>query len=279
MKVVLCARNVKAAQKAVRSLPAPVMSQVRIQKLDLSDMASIEVAAKAIIEREGTIDVLLNNAGVMALPKREATAQGLELQFGTNHVGHHMLTRLLLPIITAKGRIVNVASTAHSMSDINFNNLNYDTTPGIEERKYTPWGAYGQSKLSNILFAKALSDKLKAAGSDIKTISLHPGVIATNLWRNTPRWTRPLLRVFITDKNESQGAATNIYCALVTESEFNGGEYLSDCQITEPNENGRDDTGRLRENLWEATEDIIRKNGFSLPEKLVAKPESVASIQ
>jgi len=252
---------------------------VRIQKLDLADMASIEIAAKEIIETEGTIDVLLNNAGVMATPKREATAQDLELQFGTNHVGHHMLTRLLLPVITAQGRVVTVASTAHTMSDLNFQNLNYDTTAGMEGRKYTPWGAYGQSKLSNILFAKALSDKLKEAGSEIKTISLHPGVIATNLWRNTPRWTRPLLRLLMTDKNEAQGAATNVFTCLVNEKEFVGGEYLTDCQITEPNENGRDDTGELRGKLWDATEKIIQKNGFSLPESLVSKPECVTSAQ
>ena len=186
MKVVLCARNLDAAKEAVRTLPGSVQSNIRIQKLDLADMASIEAAAKEITDTEGKmgsgIHVLLNNAGVMAPPKRQATAQNLELQFGTNHVGHHMFTRLLLPSMNKDGRIVTVASTAHSFGKLNFQNLNYDAD-AKEERSYSSWGAYGQSKLANILFAKGLSDELKQAGSGIKAVSLHPGVIGTNLWR------------------------------------------------------------------------------------------------
>jgi len=269
MNVVLCARNLQAAEEAVRSLPTSLQSNVRIQKLDLSDMSSIEMAAKEIIETEGNIDVLLNNAGVMATPKREATAQNLELQFGTNHVGHHMLTRLLLPNINTEGRIVTVASAAHGMGKCDFQNLNYDTIEGREERRYSAWGAYGQSKLSNILFAKGLSDKLKEAGSDIKTVSLHPGVIGTNLWRHIPKYIRPVVNTLMTDKNVEQGAATNVYCCLVNSSELEGGEYLTDCCITEPKENGTDDTGTLRKKLWTATEDMIQGKGFALPENLL----------
>lgn len=269
MKVVLCARNMQAAEDAVASLPKSLQANVRIQKLDLSDMASVELAAKEIIEKEGKIDVLLNNAGVMAPPKREATAQNLELQFGTNHVGHHMFTRLLLPSINENGRIVTVASTAHSFGQLNFQNLNYETDGTKEERTYSSWGSYGQSKLANILFAKGLSDELKQAGSSIKAVSLHPGVIGTNLWRYSPKWTRPLLNAFFTDKNVEQGAATNVYCCLVDGDEFEGGEYLMDCNIKEPNQYGKDETGSLRKKLWIATEDLIQKNGFTLPENVV----------
>lgn len=253
----------------MQSLPKSLQSNVRIQKLDLSDMTSIELAAKEIMETEGGIDVLLNNAGVMAMPKREGTVQNLEMQFGTNHVGHHMLTRLLLPNINTEGRIVTVASTAHSMGKLDFQNLNYDTIAGEDTRKYTPWGAYGQSKLSNILFAKGLSDRLKEAGSDIKTVSLHPGVIGTNLWRHIPKWVRPLVNTIMTDKNVEQGAATNVYCCLVNSSELEGGEYLTDCCITEPKENGKDDMGTLRKELWTATENMIEGNGFALPGNLL----------
>eukprot|EP00527_Entomoneis_sp_CCMP2396_P005040 CAMPEP_0198146532 /NCGR_PEP_ID=MMETSP1443-20131203/29729_1 /TAXON_ID=186043 /ORGANISM="Entomoneis sp., Strain CCMP2396" /LENGTH=337 /DNA_ID=CAMNT_0043810523 /DNA_START=139 /DNA_END=1149 /DNA_ORIENTATION=- len=262
MRVVLCARNLEAAKEAVASIPKSLQSSVRIQKMDLSDMASIESAVKEIIQTEGKIDVLLNNAGVMAPPKREATAQNLELQFGTNHVGHHMLTRLLLPNINENGRIVTVASTAHSFGNLNFRNLNYDNDGTKDARTYSSWRAYGQSKLANILFAKGLSDELKQAGSNIKAVSLHPGVIGTNLWRYSPKWTRPFLNTLVTDKNVEQGAATNVYCCLVDEDEFKGGEYLMDCNIKEPGQDGIDDTGYLRKNLWAATEDIIQKNGF-----------------
>jgi WW domain-containing oxidoreductase len=266
MNVVLCARNVQAAKEAMeKNLPASLQKKVRIQPLDLSDMNSIQAAAEEIKRTERNIHVLLNNAGVMAPPKRERTVQGLELQFGTNHVGHHMLTRLILPNMVDSGRIVTVASTAHAFGQLNFDDLNYETA----ERGYSPWGAYGQSKLANVLFAKGLSDKLKAEGSRIKSVSLHPGVIGTNLWRYTPKWTRPFLNAFLTDKNAEQGAATNVYGCLVDGSEFEGGEYLVDCQISEPNQNGKDESGSLRQKLWNATEGMIEKNGFQLPRDLL----------
>ena len=172
--VVLCARNIESANKVVDSLPSSLREKVRIQKLDLADMKSIQAAADEIIEKEGKIDVLLNNAGVMSPPKRETTAQALELQFGTNHVGHHLFTRLLLPVIEEGGRVVTVASTAHSFGQLNFQNLNYDPDNTEEKRDYTAWGAYGQSKLANILFAKGLDDRLKKAESSIISLSLHP---------------------------------------------------------------------------------------------------------
>lgn len=278
MDVVLCARNVAAAQEAItRYLPVSLRSKVRVQHLDLADMKSIQAAAEEIIQTEKKVDVLLNNAGVMAPPKRESTVQGLELQFGTNHVGHHMLTRLLLPCMNENGRIVTVASTAHSFGQLNFDNLNYETSAGAAtknrfvERKYSPWGAYGQSKLANVLFAKGLSDKLKEEGSRIKSVSLHPGVIGTNLWRYTPKWTRPLLNALLTDKTVEQGAATNVYCCLVDGNELEGGEYLVDCKISEPNEFGRDASGTLRQKLWDATEQIIESNGFSMPGSLLGE--------
>jgi len=285
MKVILCARNTKAAEEAIQSLALPpsLEQNIIIQTLDLSDMASIQTAAREIVEyvekEEGStkqIDVLLNNAGVMAPPKREPTAQDLELQFGTNHVGHHMLTRSLLPSMNQEnGRIVTVASTAHSFGQLDFRNLNYDDAgtdagAGVTERDYSAWGAYGQSKLANILFAKGLSDKLQEQGSGIKAVSLHPGVIGTNLWRNMPRWSRPLVNFVMADKNVEQGAATNVYCCLVDGEAFKGGEYLSDCQILEPsNQYGKDEMGTLREKLWKATEGIIQDKGFDLPENIL----------
>lgn len=267
MQVVLCARNVQAAKETIeKSIPVSLQKKIRIQQMDLSDMNSIQSAAEEIIRTEKKVHVLLNNAGVMAPPSRETTVQGLELQLGTNHVGHHMLTRLVLPCMVDGGRVVTVASTAHAFGQLNFDNLNYETT---SQRGYSPWGAYGQSKLANVLFAKGLSDRLKAERSHIKSVSLHPGVIGTNLWRYTPKWTRPLLNAFLTDKTVEQGAATNVYCCLVDGDEFEGGEYVVDCKISEPNQYGKDLNGSLREKLWNATEDMIEKNGFQLPVDLL----------
>ena len=271
MKVVLCARNLEAANEVVDALPSSLRKNVRIQKLDLADMNSIQSAAEEITQKEGKaggIHVLLNNAGVMATPKREATAQDLELQFGTNHVGHHMFTRLLLPVMNEGGRVVTVASSAHSFGELNFQNLNYETDGTKEKRKYRAWGAYGQSKLANILFAKGLGDKLQSVNSSIKSVSLHPGVIGTNLWRYLPKWTRPFLNALLTDKNVEQGAATSVYCCLVDGNELEGGEYLSDCQIVEPKQSGQDESGSLRKKLWNATEKMIEENGFVLPKPI-----------
>eukprot|EP00592_Proboscia_alata_P003110 CAMPEP_0194372742 /NCGR_PEP_ID=MMETSP0174-20130528/21128_1 /TAXON_ID=216777 /ORGANISM="Proboscia alata, Strain PI-D3" /LENGTH=326 /DNA_ID=CAMNT_0039151433 /DNA_START=285 /DNA_END=1261 /DNA_ORIENTATION=+ len=261
MKVVLCARNTEAAQQEISTMSGA--DRIRVQELDLTDFRSIAAASREIIETEGSVDVLLNNAGVMAQKEREETSQGLEMQFGTNHVGHHYLTRSLLPVINRGGRIVTVASTAHTMGDIDVSNLNY--TPGVSDRKYSPWGAYGQSKLANILFAKGLQDRLNESDrADVKSVSLHPGVISTPLWKHNNFLVRAASKLF-SDKNVDQGAATNVFCCLVEPSAFEGGEYMVDCQTATPNTMGQDSTGIERTKLWDATEAIIAKAGFDLP--------------
>merc|ERR1712127_402268 len=113
-----------------------------------------------------------------------------------------------------------------------------------------------------------MGDKLNE-GADIKCVSLHPGVIGTNLWRYTPRWTRPVLNAIVADRNTEQGAATNVYCCLVDGKAFEGGEYLVDCAIAEPKEFGRDSMGTLRKKLWDATEQLIEGKGFELPKTLL----------
>ena len=121
-------------------------------QVDLADLDSIKEACEQIARTEGRVSLLLNNAGVMATPQL-TTKQGFELQVGTNHLGHHALTRLLLPIMDDDGRVVTVASTAHTMGQVDTTDLFFK-----EGRKYSPWGAYGQSKAANILFAKGLAD-------------------------------------------------------------------------------------------------------------------------
>jgi len=232
--------------------------------MDLADLSSIQNAVNDILSKGKKIDVLLNNAGVMATPKRMETAQGFELQFGTNHVGHHMLTRLLLPHMNDGGRIVTVASTAHAFGNIDVKDLNYNT----KERSYSPWGAYGQSKLANILFAKGLNDRLQARNSDITCISLHPGVIRTNLWRYSPSIFQPFTRL-IADKSMEQGAATSMFCCLADSSAFTGGDYIVDCKISTPNNNGQDLDETMRNALWDETEKMIAEAGYVLPDELV----------
>lgn len=260
MKVVLCSRDVSKGEEARSSMSAK--ENIRVQKLDLTDLDSVKNAVKDIESTEGSVDVLLLNAGVMATPY-ELTKNGFELQIGTNHIAHHYMTRLLLPSIKSGGRIVSVASTAHSMGDIDTDDLNYK-----KGRNYTPWGSYGQSKMANILFAKSLTDKLQEVKSDILSVSLHPGVIKTELWR----YGSSILRFatnLIADKSIEQGAATNVFCSLVDSSSIKGGEYFMDCAEASPNNLAQDNSKARRSKLWSTTEELIAEAGFHLPKKLL----------
>jgi len=262
MKVVLCAQNVTKAQQVIDKFDDSIdKTSIRIQRLDLSDLNSVRQAAEDISQFEGQIDVLLNNAGVMAIPSKELTSQGFEKQLGINHIGHHYFTRKLLPSVKPNGRIVTVASTAHTMTKtLEIDDLNYDS------RIYTGWDAYGQTKLANILFAKELQDRLATEGSDIKSVSLHPGVIKTNLWRYTTggNFFVDTLTTLFADRNTDQGAATNVYCCLVNGSELQGGSYYIDCMEGYPNVNARDESRILRRRLWKKTEELLTEAGFGL---------------
>ena len=260
MKVVLCARNLESAKQVKESLSTEKQSQVDIEHLDLSSLASVKTAAENISNKHPTIDCLVNNAGIMALPKREITVDGIEMQFGTNHVGHHYLTRLLLPRMSDHGRIVNVASTAHQMAK---SALQEDWES--KENSYTAWGAYGNSKLSNILFTKQLQKELKKENSSIEAVCLHPGVIASPLWKHTlPSLLRPIVYLFA-NKSVEQGAATTAYCALSRRIE--NGAYYDDCSPAKPSTAA--DSDELQQSLWKYTETVLAEKGCNLPSKLV----------
>jgi NAD(P)-dependent dehydrogenase (short-subunit alcohol dehydrogenase family) len=193
----------------------------------------------------------------MAPPRRLETQQGIELQFGTNHVGHHYLTRLLLPNMAKQGRVVTVASEAHRYSG---------SVDDWQPSSYSGWSAYGRSKLANILFSKRLQELLTQDSSEIQAVSLHPGVIATNLWQYIPRIVRPLTRL-IASKSVEQGAATNVYCCLA--KDIQGGLYYDDCQAAQPTSLAQD--AALRADLWDYTEKLLQVEGFERPNTLLRK--------
>lgn len=177
--VVLACRNEKKGQDALARIEGErPTGVVELMALDLSSLASVERFASAYAETHDRLDMLINNAGVM-VPPLSRTADGFELQFGTNHLGHFALTGHLLPCLqrTPGARVVNVASLAHRFGRIDFDNLN-------AERSYSRWGFYGQSKLANLLFTRALQHRLRANGDDIKVTAAHPGYSATNLQNN-----------------------------------------------------------------------------------------------
>ena len=171
-KVVLAVRDAegKGAEAAGR-----MSGDVEVRKLDLADLASVRAFAEAW---DGPLDVLVNNAGVMATPHRQ-TADGFELQLGTNHLGHYALTGLLLERLRG-GRVVTVSSTAHRMGRIDFDDLQ-------SERGYQRWRAYGQSKVANLLFMFELQRRADDAGFPLTSVAAHPGYAATNLQTYGPK--------------------------------------------------------------------------------------------
>jgi NAD(P)-dependent dehydrogenase (short-subunit alcohol dehydrogenase family) len=167
-RVILAVRDAAKGDKAAATLPGPGTHEVRV--LDLASLESVRSFASEW--QEQPIDLLINNAGVM-IPPLGRTADGYELQFGTNHIGHFALTNLLLPHVT--GRVVAVSSNAHRAGRMDFDDLNW------ERKKYRAWRAYGQSKLANLLFTAELQRRLTEAGSKVLSMAAHPGYAATNL--------------------------------------------------------------------------------------------------
>lgn len=178
--VILGCRSRPRAEQARQRLlaeatPAGSAGTVELLDLDLGDLASVGAAAAALADRHGRLDLLINNAGVMGLP-RTLTRDGFESQFGINHLGHFALTQALLPLLAGRpdARVVNVTSGAQYFGRIAFDDLQ-------GERRYDRWRAYGQSKLANVMVALELQERLDAAGSGVRSLAAHPGVARTNL--------------------------------------------------------------------------------------------------
>jgi len=176
-RVVLACRNQATGAEALAKVDADGRADHLLVPLDLGSLESGERAAAAILEEVDTIDVLVNNAGIMAVPFAR-TADGFEQQIGTNHLGHFALTSRLLPglLRSEAPRVVTLSSIAHRQGNIDLDDLNY------EHRFYTRMGAYGQSKLANLLFSGELARRSEAAGLPLISVAAHPGVAATNLF-------------------------------------------------------------------------------------------------
>ncbi|UJR79492.1 SDR family oxidoreductase [Sandaracinus amylolyticus] len=246
--VIGTARTAEKAREAGKS----VQGETSGFACELSDPRSVRACVDAVKATGRKLDAIIANAGIMALPKREV-AHGIELQLFTNHFGHFMLVTGLLDALADDGRVVIVSSDAHRNAPketIRFDDLG-------AEKSYSPWTAYGQSKIANILFAKELARRFAASGSKRTANALHPGVIRTNLSRHMNPVTALALAVAgpIALKSVGEGAATE--CFLATHPSLAGvsGEYFADCNVAKPRADARDP--EIAKKLWARTEEIV----------------------
>lgn len=248
--VTIACRNPERGELALKEIKERSGSDlVSLKMLDLSSFSSIREFAEQINSDESSrIHTLINNAGVMMMPYQK-TADGNEMQFGTNHLGHFLLTNLLLDKIksSAPSRIINVSSAAHNRGTIKLDDIN-------SEKSYNKQGAYGQSKLANVLFTSKLHRMLSEENVDVSVFSLHPGVIVTELWSSIQK-DHPWLfavgtRMFqFAMKTPEEGAQTQIYCAVEPGLEKDSGKYFSDCALKEPSREAQD--GEVADKLWD----------------------------
>lgn len=213
--------------------------------LDLSDLASVKKCADDILTRGIPLTALINNAGQAGL--RGVTKQGFELTFGVNHLGHFLLTKLLLPLVQkTKGRIVNVSSKAHyDAKMIDWDALKQPTShmTGVPE--------YEVSKLCNVLFTKELASG--KAGAGVHSYALHPGVVASDAWRQMPWPVRPLIKLFMISNEE--GAKTTLHCATSSDVANDDGLYYDLCKPKRPNPLA--DDAALSRKLWDKSEEWV----------------------
>jgi NAD(P)-dependent dehydrogenase (short-subunit alcohol dehydrogenase family) len=246
-RVVLAVRDTSKGERAAASIEG----RAEVRQLDLADLASVRAFAGAW---DGDIDVLVNNAGVMAVPERR-TKDGFELQVGTNHLGHFALTNLLLPRVT--DRVVTVASGAHRLGSIRLDDLNWERTG------YQRWRAYGQSKLANLLFTSELQRRLGAARSSVRALAAHPGYAATNLQNRTENLVQNTLMAIsnrVIAQSDEMGALPTLYAAT---QDLPGDSYVGPDGFGEqrghPTLVGRSDAARdeaTAERLWTLSEEL-----------------------
>jgi NAD(P)-dependent dehydrogenase (short-subunit alcohol dehydrogenase family) len=252
-RVVLAVRDVAKGERAAASFT----DTTEVRALDLSDLSSVHAFAQAWT---GDLDVLINNAGIMAVPEGR-TKDGFELQVGTNHLGHFALTNLLLPRVTE--RVVTVASGAHRTGRIDLGDLNW------ERRDYSPWGAYGQSKLANLLFTRELQRRLAEAGSPVRATAAHPGWAATNLQHHTASRLQNAAMAIgnrVLAQSDEMGALPTLYAAT---QDIPGDSYVGPGGFQEarghPKLVGRSEgakDGATAKGLWELSE---RLTGVAFP--------------
>lgn len=270
-QVYICARNPSKLETSmsemIKALPPTSKAKISTLVCDLGDLESVKACAATFLKKESKLDLLVNNAGIMALPEFKPTAQGLESQVGVCHVGHFLLTKLLTPALKkaatkeTPARVVSLSSSGHRYHEI----ATLVQNPKLETVPYDKWGAYGNAKGSNMLFASELHHRYFAK-HHICAFSVMPGGIHTGLQGHVELWTK-IKWVVVTPfffKSIPQGAATTLVCATTADPATDGGAYFEDCKantgaMTKVKEEAGGDAG---EKLWEVTDKLVTDLGF-----------------
>ncbi|MCR5278315.1 MAG: SDR family oxidoreductase [Lachnospiraceae bacterium] len=249
-RVIMLCRSEKRGREALAKLSEKKERQLELMLCDLGDYASIRSFAAGVKEKYKRIDILVNNAGFIALDRQE-TKEGLERQFGINHIGHFLLTTELLDLMGEGSRIVNVASGAHKTGKIHFDDINL--TKGFNVIK-----AYSQSKLANVLFTRELARRVKERGITVNCC--HPGAVATNMGvdRETGfgKTITGILRPFFL--TPAEGARTAIYLATHESVKDISGKYFYKCRIAKSSKRSKDP--ELAKRLYELSEQLVSAN-------------------
>ncbi|MEM7157103.1 MAG: oxidoreductase [Myxococcota bacterium] len=260
-EVIVASRSEERGRTAVEQIrQAAPSATVELIVLDLADLGSVERFAATFTERYDRLDLLVNNAGVMMPPQRQETADGFELQFGTNHLGHFALTLRLLPVLaeTEGSRVVNVSSSAQNFAKFDLDDLQWT------QRSFNRMGSYGASKAANMLFTLELQRRLSEAGVSTISTACHPGWTGTNLQASTPmfRWLNPIFSM-----KPWQGALPTLYAAVAPQA-VGGGYYGPDGLGTmrgypAPNKPAKLSTdAAAAKRLWDQSEELV---GLTMP--------------
>ena len=257
-RIIMACKDMKDAEKSAEQIIKQTNNdQIEVEYLDLGDLDAVRSFCAHMNSKLTRLDLLINNAGVMICPYWK-TAQGFEMQFGVNHLGHFLLTNLMLGLLkkTESSRVITVSSCAHAFGTMNWQDLN-------SEKNYSPVKAYCQSKLANILFTRELARRLQGTG--VSAVCLHPGAVRTQIMRYagvTLIKSYPMIikigYIFymLVTKSKYEGAMTSIYCSVADEiSKFNG-YYFSDCAPKKPTKEARSNEDAKR--LWDLSCQMVK---------------------
>jgi NAD(P)-dependent dehydrogenase (short-subunit alcohol dehydrogenase family) len=244
-KVILACRSKDKAENAIQAIQKEVPhAKLKFQELDLANLKQVRQASEEILKSESRLDILVNNAGLFGA--RGETQDGFEMHFGTNHLGPYLFTRLLLPLLkkSAPSRIVIVSSHGHYSA----RSLDFESFVGKTRTRWS-FPEYATSKLCNILFAKALATRLEGTG--VSVYSLHPGIIASDIWRSFPQPIKWLVTLPMISNEE--GAITTLHCATRPELDSETGLYYDKCAHRRPSKLACDKD--LADKLWNQSAD------------------------